>query len=66
VGLVAGFLLAGAASVPGGDAVVTGQLALAAAGAAACGLAALRSRAVARGAAMARAREGRVNDPSLV
>jgi hypothetical protein len=59
VGLVAGFLLAGAASVPGGDAVVTGQLALAAAGAAACGLAALRSRAVARGAPPWR---GRVRD----
>ncbi len=48
LGLTAGFLLAGAASLPGGAGVVTGQLGLTVLAAAACGLAALRARAVAR------------------
>ena len=48
LGLMAGFLLAGAASLPGGAGVVTGQLGLAVLAAALAGLAALRARAVAR------------------
>jgi hypothetical protein len=48
LGLVAGFLLAGLASLPGGGEVVSGQLGLAAAAAVVAGLAALRARAVAR------------------
>jgi hypothetical protein len=46
--MIAGFLLAGLASAPGGAAVVGWQLALAAAACALTGLAALRARAVAR------------------
>jgi hypothetical protein len=48
LGLVAGFLLAGAASLPGGAEIVSGQLGLAAMGAVVAGLAGLRARAVAR------------------
>ena len=48
LGLVAGFLLAGLASLPGGAEVVSGQLGLAVAAAVVTGLAALRARAVAR------------------
>ena len=48
LGLVAGFLLAGLASLPGGAEVVSGQLGLAVAAAVVAGLAALRARAVAR------------------
>lgn len=48
LGLTAGFLLAGMASLPGGADVVTGQLGLALPAAVMCGLAALRARAVAR------------------
>jgi hypothetical protein len=51
LGLMAGFLLAGAASLPGGAAAVTGQLGLAVAAAVVAGLAGLRARAVARRAA---------------
>jgi hypothetical protein len=43
-----GFLLAALASAPGGSAVVTGELRLAAVGAIVTGLALLRARAVAR------------------
>ncbi len=48
LGLTAGFLLAGVASLPGGAGVVTGQLGLAVLATAVAGLAALRARAVAR------------------
>lgn len=48
LGLTAGFLLAAAASAPGGGAVVAGQLKLALAGAVVGGLALLRARAVTR------------------
>jgi hypothetical protein len=48
LGLVAGFLLAGAASLPGGAEIVSGQLGLAALAAVVAGLAGLRARAVAR------------------
>jgi hypothetical protein len=48
LGLTAGFLLAGLASLPGGGEVVAGQGGLAAAAAVVAGLAALRARAVAR------------------
>ncbi|HEX2502567.1 MAG TPA: hypothetical protein VHK00_01395 [Miltoncostaeaceae bacterium] len=48
LGLTAGFLLAGVASLPGGGDVVAGQVGLAAAAALVGGLAALRARAVAR------------------
>ena len=48
LGLVAGFLLAGLASLPGGAEVVSGQLGLAVAAAVVTGLAVLRARAVAR------------------
>jgi hypothetical protein len=48
LGLVAGFLLAGAASLPGGAEIVSGQVGLAVAAALAAGLAGLRARAVAR------------------
>ena len=48
LGLMAGFLLAGVASVPGGAGAVSVQVGLALAAAAVCGLAALRARAVAR------------------
>ena len=48
LGLTAGFLLAGLASLPGGGDVVAGQAGLAVLAAAVGGLAALRARAVAR------------------
>jgi hypothetical protein len=48
LGLTMGFLLAALASAPGGSAVVTGELRLAAVGAIVTGLALLRARAVAR------------------
>ncbi len=48
LGLVAGFLLAGAASLPGGAEIVSGQVGLAVLAAAVAGLAGLRARAVAR------------------
>jgi hypothetical protein len=48
LGLMAGFLLAGAASSPGGAGVVAGQTGLAALAAVAAGLATLRARAVSR------------------
>lgn len=48
LGLVAGFLLAALASLPGGAEVVSGQVGLAGAAAVVVGLAALRARAVAR------------------
>ena len=48
LGLTAGFLLAGVASLPGGAGVVTGQLGLAVLATAVAGLAGLRARAVAR------------------
>ena len=48
LGLMAGFLLAGMASAPGGADVVAGQMGLALLAAVVCGLAALRARAVAR------------------
>lgn len=48
LGLTLGFLLAALASAPGGSEGVTGELRLAAAGAAVAGLALLRARAVAR------------------
>jgi hypothetical protein len=48
LGLVAGFLLAGIASVPGGAGVVSAQLLLAAGAGVVAGLAALRAHAVAR------------------
>jgi len=48
LGLMAGFLLAGVASLPGGAGVVTGQLGLAVLAAAVAGLAGLRARALAR------------------
>jgi hypothetical protein len=48
LGLAAGFLLAAAASAPGGAGVVSVQLLLAGAAALVAGLAALRARAVAR------------------
>jgi hypothetical protein len=48
LGLTAGFLLAGLASLPGGGDVVAGQAGLAALAAVVGGLAALRARAVAR------------------
>jgi hypothetical protein len=48
LGLTAGFLLAGLASLPGGSEVVAGQAGLAAPAAALAVLAALRARAVAR------------------
>jgi hypothetical protein len=47
LGLVAGFLLAGAASLPGGAEIVSGQVGLAVAAALVAGLAGLRARAVA-------------------
>jgi hypothetical protein len=48
IGLTAGFLLAAIASAPGGGAIVSGQLQLAAAGALIGGLALMRARTVAR------------------
>jgi hypothetical protein len=48
LGLTAGFLLAGVASLPAGGDVVGGQVALAASAALVGGLAALRARALAR------------------
>ena len=48
LGLVAGFLLAGAASLPGGAQIVSGQVGLAVLAAVVAGLAGLRARAVAR------------------
>lgn len=48
LGMIAGFLLAGLASAPGGSAVVGWQLALAGAAFVVTGLAALRARAIAR------------------
>ncbi len=48
LGLMAGFLLAGVASLPGGGDVVAGQVGLAAPAALVAGLAAMRARAVAR------------------
>lgn len=48
LGLAAGFILAALASAPGGSAIVTGQLELAATGALVGGIALIRARAVAR------------------
>jgi hypothetical protein len=48
LGLIVGFVLAGAASLPGGAEIVSGQLGLAALAAVVAGLAGLRARAVAR------------------
>ena len=48
LGLVAGFLLAGAASLPGGAEIASGQVGLAVLGALVACLAGLRARAVAR------------------
>jgi hypothetical protein len=48
LGLTAGFLLAGLASLPGGGEIVAGQAGLAILAAGVGGLAALRARAVAR------------------
>ena len=48
LGLTLGFLLAAVASAPGGSAIVTGELRLAAVGAAVSVVALLRARAVAR------------------
>lgn len=56
MGLVAGFLLAAVASLPGGGAIVTAQLLLALAAATVCGLALVRARAVARRRPARRAR----------
>jgi hypothetical protein len=55
LGLVAGFLLAGAASLPSGAETVSGQLGLAALAVVAAALAGLRARAVARRRAAASA-----------
>jgi len=60
LGMIAGFLLAGLASAPGGAGVVGWQLSLAAAAFAVTGLAAMRARAVARRARPAPARPVRL------
>lgn len=60
LGLTAGFLLAGIASAPGGGAIVTGQLELAAVGALVGGLALIRARAVTRRRTRVRTRAAQV------
>jgi len=60
LGMIAGFLLAGLASAPGGAGVVGWQLTLAAVACAVTGLAAMRARAVARRARPAPARPARL------